>query len=241
MKHRFDATVLVGAAALGVLGLGVARARADGVPKTAALSYAGVIEDAGGPVNGTRRVRVAMFDTTNAGRVVCERSEQAVEVRRGYFKVALPDACSAAVAQSADLWVEVTVNGVPTARVKMNAAPYAAVAAHAVNTKELRGFASLKEMGGSARALIGTSSVDLDSVQAYWQVESTTCVTDGAGMCTLSFPKPFPHGLITVVVANGASANGGALGTWSYTASSAVVRTGVASGTVRVNYMALGW
>ena len=90
------------------------------------------------------------------------------------------------------------------------------------------------------------------------QAGTQTATTDGAGFSRVTFPKPFPNGLLTVILTNGDSAIDRAIGTvmvmsvagapWNNgTAADAVYAVTTANGTARpnqlhrVNYIAIGW
>jgi len=109
------------------------RARAAGVPAMQALTYAGVLTDGTGtPLTGSRNFQVALFDAATAGNQVCATTPAATALVAGAFQITLPEACTAAVQASPDLWIDVFVDGASVGRSKLGAVPYALEAAHAV-------------------------------------------------------------------------------------------------------------
>jgi len=128
--------IVLGITALGAAGaLGVTiRARASGIPATNALAYAGVLEDASGPINGSHNLQVILYDAPTAGTDLCHSATAAVAVAQGHFSVALPDACATAVGASPNVWADVLVDGSDTGRTKIGAVPFAVEAKHAVSS-----------------------------------------------------------------------------------------------------------
>lgn len=124
-------TVLVGATSIAV-GSAIRAARADGIPTKDVLSYAGVLEDSKGPVNGTHNIEVAFYDAVSTGKRLCQTSPTPVNVVNGRFDVLLPDECvTSGIAKSPDTWISVVVDGSDTGRTKIGAVPYAVEASHA--------------------------------------------------------------------------------------------------------------
>ena len=113
-------------------GLGYAiRAGASGIPSTNALTYAGVLEDANGPITGMHNVQVVLYDAATAGNNLCQTSSTALVIEDGHFSVQLPDACTTATGANPNVWVDVLVDGSDTGRTKIGAVPYAVEANHA--------------------------------------------------------------------------------------------------------------
>jgi hypothetical protein len=114
-------------------GLGYAlRAAASGIPSTSALAYAGVLEDAAGPINGEHNIQVILYDAT-AGNDLCQSTSTAINVIDGHFSVPLPNGCTTAAGANPNIWIDVLVDGSDTGRTKIGAVPYAVEANHAVN------------------------------------------------------------------------------------------------------------
>ncbi len=127
---------LIGVVSLGLaVGLGYGlRAFASGTPSTNALSYAGVLEDATGPITGSHNIQVIFYDAATAGNELCQSPPAtAVGVVNGHFSLSLPDSCTAAVAAGPNVWVDVLVDGSDTGRAKIGAVPYAIEANHTPN------------------------------------------------------------------------------------------------------------
>ncbi len=140
---------------LGALGLAVVfwvtRAGAGGIPATSALTYTGVLEDpAGAPITGSKEIRIGLFDAVSGGTEKCTVT-QTVALANGRFQIALPDTCTAAIAASPDLWVEVVVGGDSLGRSKLGAVPYAVEATRA----------------SSATGTLGTQVVPAGAVMAF--------------------------------------------------------------------------
>jgi hypothetical protein len=127
--------IVLGISSLGLAaGVGYAiRAAASGIPPTNALSYAGVLEDATGPITGSHRIQVILYDAATAGNNLCESTPAALGISDGHFSVQLPDTCTTAVAANPNVWADVLVDGSDTGRTKIGAVPYAVEAQHATN------------------------------------------------------------------------------------------------------------
>jgi hypothetical protein len=128
--------IVLGVAALGAavgLGYAVRAARASGIPATGALSYAGVLEDANGPITGTHNLQVSLYDAATNGNLLCQFASAPVSVTNGHFSVPLPDTCTTAIGANANTWIDIVVDGADTGRAAVGAVPYAVEANHAVN------------------------------------------------------------------------------------------------------------
>src|SRR5262245_26265927 len=97
------------------------RARADGVPATGALTYAGTLQDANGqPLSGTRNLQINFWNAATGGTTpACQTASTAIALEGGRFSIALPDTCAAAVRAKADVWSEVMVDGTSLGRAKL--------------------------------------------------------------------------------------------------------------------------
>jgi hypothetical protein len=128
-------SLVLGIASLGLAsGLGYAiRAAASGIPSTNALSYAGVLEDSNGPINGSHDIQVIFYDAATAGNNLCQSITAARSITDGHFSVQLPDACTTAVGANPNVWADVLVDGSDTGRTKIGAVPYAVEAKHTSN------------------------------------------------------------------------------------------------------------
>jgi hypothetical protein len=125
-------------------GLGYAiRARASGIPSTGALSYAGVLDDANGPITGSHNIQVILYDAASGGNNLCQTTSAAINITNGQFSVLLPGACTTAVGATCssgvcsggnpNVWVDVLVDGADTGTTKIGAVPYAVEANHTAN------------------------------------------------------------------------------------------------------------
>jgi hypothetical protein len=133
MIHR---RVLVGSvvvALAAVAGYTIRSASAGGIPAASALSYAGVLEDANGPISGNHNIQVSLYDAAANGNLLCQTASTPVSVANGHFNAQLPNACTTAVAATSSVWVDVIVDGSDTGRTPIGAVPYAVEASHAVN------------------------------------------------------------------------------------------------------------
>lgn len=155
-------------------------AMADGIPEDTPLTYAGVLEDDGQPVNGTRNFRLTVYDDANSTEfddLKCSTQASDIEVTDGNFRVPLSNSCVQAVRNNSNLWIEVEVDGQVVGRTKMGAVPYAVEAQRA---------ASLTD---SAR----DSLVPPGTVVAYAGPESTIpegwLLADGSELKRDDFPR----------------------------------------------------
>jgi hypothetical protein len=121
--------------ALGIVsGYAVRAARADGIPDTNALTYAGTLENTdGSPIAGAKEIQVALFEAASGGTPLCISSKVNQNVVGGHFEIALPDSCATAVKGNANAYAEVTVDGMVVGRSKIGAVPYAIEAGRASN------------------------------------------------------------------------------------------------------------
>jgi hypothetical protein len=203
MNHRNLTTLAIASMGLAV-GLGYAiRAAASGTPSTGVLSYAGVLEDSGGPITGSHNIQVLVYDAPAAGNILCQTTTAAIGVVSGHFAVQLPDACTTAVGAHADAWADVLVDGSDTGRTKIGAVPYAVEANHAssadtaTNASNITGVAALKTL------FTGTQGgLNYGTTQVYWQAGTSSC-TGTSGTCAIHFNQPFAHGVLSVVATQG--------------------------------------
>jgi hypothetical protein len=132
--------VFVGITALASIGLGYAfRARASGIPTANALTYAGVLSDANGQINGMHNIQIFVYDAAMNGNELCHSTSASTSITNGQFAVQLPDTCTAAVGGNANAWIHVLVDGSDTGPSKIGAIPYAVEASHAVNATNVTG------------------------------------------------------------------------------------------------------
>lgn len=121
---------------MGVLGYRQIGARADGIPGMNPMTYAGNLEESGGPVMGMRNLRLTIWDdamSTESSHARCITSAPGTVVNNGRFQVVLDNACTGAVRGSPDLWLEVEVNGGSLGRTKISAVPFAVEAGRAAD------------------------------------------------------------------------------------------------------------
>lgn len=115
-----------------LLCLGVQKSRnlrADGIPSSGTLYYAGVLQVNGQPANGNQLIEVALYDAAQGGNKVCATGSLTVSTRDGNFRMQLPSACVDQVRINNNLYAEVSYQGQPVlGRNKLASVPYAVVA-----------------------------------------------------------------------------------------------------------------
>lgn len=109
----------------------IGRARADGVPTAAPLTYGGYLDDGGRPVEGVRSVSVRLWDAAAGGTAACTTVAPTTTFSAGRFRVTLDASCTAAVRANPNLWAEVIVDTATFPRSKVGAVPYALEAGRA--------------------------------------------------------------------------------------------------------------
>jgi len=150
-KHLMRGAVLALAVAVGGLAYNQSRARADGIPAMRPLTYAGTLEEGGAPVNGTRNLRLTLWDSATSTESVntrCITTAAGAMVTNGRFQVVLDAACAGVVRSTPDLWLEIEVNGGSLGRTKLSAVPFAIEANRAAGLTPL-----------AANALIPTGTI----------------------------------------------------------------------------------
>jgi hypothetical protein len=184
-RSLFALTCASLAAGLGVAGYFVGHARADGIPSTAAMTYGGTLTDLNGtPLTGSQNLQLTFWDAATAGNQKCTAGPTATALVAGTFQLALPDACTAAVHASPDLWVELFVNGASLGRTKLGAVPFAVEAAHASVAT------SAAQVPCSATDMIDTGAgfcIDTtDQSESAYASSLATCATAGKVVCSLT-------------------------------------------------------
>ena len=172
------------ALALGFVGLGYnqTRARADGIPGMLPITYAGQLEEGGAAVNGSRNLRLTIWDdasSTESSRTRCITTASGATVTSGRFQVVLDNACTAVVRATPDLWLEIEVNGSSLGRTKLSAVPFA------IEANRASGLTP-----AAANALIPTGTIvafggNTDRVPAGW----LPC--DGRSVTRAMYPELF--------------------------------------------------
>ena len=124
--------IAIAAAVLGVSGAWLRHVRADGIPSSEPLSYAGTLQETGMPVTGMRAVTLILWDSATATtNPKCQTTSPTTQVTTGRFRIPLDSSCTAVVSAIPDLWIEVLVGGVSLGRKKLGAVPYAVEASRA--------------------------------------------------------------------------------------------------------------
>ena len=134
MTYRRPTTIVVlGAALACVAGLGcrAGRSPAGGAPTATPLSYGGVLDVGGVPVEGMRSITVRLWDAATGGTAACTTVSPTTAVAAGRWRVTLDDACAAAARANPNLWAEVIVDATTFPRAKVGAVPYALEAGRA--------------------------------------------------------------------------------------------------------------
>ncbi len=141
---------------------------ASGVPSTNALTYAGLLEDGTGPVNGSHNIQVIFYDAATAGNNLCQSTTAPLQIVDGHFSVLLPDLCTTKVGGatgSPNVWVDVLVDGSDTGRTKIGAVPYAIEANHATNADNATTAATANAAGGPLATTISTAQSNIATLQ----------------------------------------------------------------------------
>lgn len=152
-------TAAIFGAATALLGGLIGYAVAEGAPTTEPLFYGGLVTSTdGAPLEATHSVRLRLLAAETGDSVLCSTPELAAQFKAGRFRVALPigdKGCAKAVANSADSWVELTVDGTTFPRSKVGAVPYALEADHAKAASAVTGpqADTLTELSSSVAAL----------------------------------------------------------------------------------------
>jgi hypothetical protein len=138
MKNKRSVLVMSGLAVLVAAAFGsgywASRARAAGVPASMAMTYSGVLTDAGGtPLTGSKMVLFQLYDVATGGTAQCTVGPTALTLSAGAFQLPLPDTCASAVHSMPNLWAEVFVDNQTFGRSKLGAVPYALEADSASN------------------------------------------------------------------------------------------------------------
>jgi hypothetical protein len=114
----------------------------------------GALSDAAGPVQGSRPITFALYDAETGGSP-SHTETQTVAFEGGVFAAVLGHAAPFSDTFFRDhpaSWIEVTLDGAPSARVPVGVAPYAAYAAHAGDAGTVGG-ASLSELWVKSEAI----------------------------------------------------------------------------------------
>jgi len=127
------------AALAGIVWGGSWLVRAEGIPAEPTMYYAGTLEESGVPVNGTRDIRLTLWndefsvDTTNRLCRVIPETDTMVD--NGRFRIPLRDdgACTEGIRGDTEVWVEVNVEGTSLGRSRIGAVPYAVESESALN------------------------------------------------------------------------------------------------------------
>ncbi len=169
-------------------------ASADGIPTTDALVYSGVAFGTGGAVLAAVPVNVSLWDVETGGTTStnkkCEAATPAQTDAQGRFRVSLAG-CVTAVSQNANLFAEVSVSGVPLARTRLGASPYAVEALRSATTSQiLTGNTTLEVGAGRQFATLGAALRWLDDRVVRGRL--TIRIFDGnyAEPNTLTFDHP---------------------------------------------------
>jgi hypothetical protein len=159
-----------------VLGYVAGRARASGLRAADPLTYRGVLTDlAGVPLTGTKNVQIQFWDQATGGAIQCSIGPMPATLVGGAFETVLPDACTAAVHATPDLWTEVFVDGASLNRTKLGAVPYAlqsdrasnATGALAAQLAGIEGRLARDTNGAPKRICTGSTPIGSTAWQVY--------------------------------------------------------------------------
>lgn len=159
-------------ALVGVVAYHIGRARADGVPTMSPLTYGGVLDDGGRPVEGVRSVSVRLWDAASGGTAACTTVAPTTIFSAGRFRVTLDASCTAAVRANPNLWAEVIVDSSTFPRSKVGAVPYALEAGRAAGASgalETR-IASVESAARPRQVEIGRAGTSTNTCAGTYQV-----------------------------------------------------------------------
>ncbi len=159
----------IGVVLIGALATQLQSVRAEGAPDRASqpLTYSGTLEEDGAPATGQKTVRLELYSDAvlaDTPSRKCSVGPVMTAFEKGTFRVALDEACLAAVQANPNLWVSIEVAGNVLPRKKLGAVPYAMEATHAVTASGASG--SLAAMVVPAGAVM---AFDLDACPSGWE------------------------------------------------------------------------
>jgi hypothetical protein len=133
---KTNAKLVLGVATLvmaaGVAGYAARAARADGIPDTDALTYAGTLEDnTGTPLSGSKSIQVNVYPDATSATLACQSVKAIQNVNAGHFEVTMPPGCVTAMKGNPNAHVEVVVDDKSLSRSRIGAVPFAIEAARA--------------------------------------------------------------------------------------------------------------
>jgi microcystin-dependent protein len=181
-KHFTRVGIVALSIGLGALGYKQMGAHADGIPGMSPMTYAGLLEEASGPVTGPRNLRLTIYDIAAGGdstNIRCVTNAPGTSVTNGRFQVALDNTCTAAVRGTPDLWLEVEVGGTSIGRTKMSAVPFAVEAGRSAGLTPAASNALVPS--GTVVAFAGT----------FARVPSGWLPCDGRSVARTAFPALF--------------------------------------------------
>ncbi|HWA74371.1 MAG TPA: hypothetical protein VG937_18630 [Polyangiaceae bacterium] len=254
MKIKLKWTLTAGAALLGLALAGVVRtSRAAGIPPSGALSYSGLLQDTGGaPLASPQFVEVKLWNdpaaTANANLLCDSGTPASVQLVSGHFSLVLPDACTGAVANNPNVYAEVLVgasaaSAASLGRSKLGAVPYAVTSDNAVRAASAA-TADTASVAGAFTAKTKTFPLGpAPTANTAYKVQAATTVLtlDATGHGKISFPEPFPTGLVTVVATDSFATNQRVKGLDDDETLAGFTVLGTAGAQVRVNWIAIGW
>src|SRR5271170_32554 len=167
-----------------LVGWWAGNARALGIPSPNALVYSGMLTEQGVPVQGSQALSVVLHSTDGSTPALDTQlcsTTVTTTVTQGRFTISLPDACTTAIATTANAWAEVLVGGQSFGYQRIGAVPYA-VMANAVNgqvnsTAVLPSYAADGTLGRGA----GGASIHNDSTLNSLVVQGSNSTSPDAG------------------------------------------------------------
>jgi len=168
-------------------------ARAAGIPAVSALTYSGYLESPDGtPLSNKVGVSIDVWNAASAGKKVCSVATTSITPVSGRFQVTLPDACTTAVGDNADLWLEVTVDGTSLGRTKLGAVPYAVEASHAASADAAAGAlqTQLDALQKKVDALSAKADAEAPKVYSNYDKTGTEVVISSADWTWISGAAP---------------------------------------------------
>ncbi|HET9931320.1 MAG TPA: hypothetical protein VFQ35_11555 [Polyangiaceae bacterium] len=225
---------------------------AAGIPPTGALTYSGLLQDAGGqPLAGPQFVEVKLWNHPSANantNLLCDSGTPAsVQLVSGHFSLVLPDTCSTAVAANPDVYTEVFVGAsaagaASLGRSKLGAVPYA-ISAENSTRATVASTADTANVASSFAARTKPFPGATPSATTAYKLQSGSTVAkiEANGRVRIPFVEAFPKGLVSVVATDSYAGSRPVFGLDDDEDLTGFTVIGTPNATIRVNWIAIGW